>query len=1000
MKKLRIMLWVAALALAGVLVWLTLEVTQQKQDLAEAPFGVPFRLVSQDGKTITEQAFRDKPTALFFGFTHCPEVCPTTLFELNGWMHKVDPDGTRLNGYFVSVDPERDTPELLGAYISNVTDRIKGISGPPAEVNEMIKGFKVYAKKVPVDESDPGGEYTMDHTASVFLLGKGGRFVDEKRNVWEASVYLMADEEDVVRERVAEALREPFPDLQIVREVIPDLDWIAKSLEGLKPVRAGRFLVHGSHDRDKIRANDIAIEIEAGQAFGTGHHGTTAGCLEMIDRVLRARTVRRALDLGTGSGVLAIAVRKVMNIPVLATDIDPVAVRVARENVRRNGIATGLRVETAPGFHSPAFADEGPFDLIIANILARPLMKMAPELRRHLSTGGAVILSGILAEQRWKAGKQRVTTLRNSFADLGIDGFLVPRADEYQGEYVPEAAERLAWLTGFTGSAGVALITKAEAVVFVDGRYVTQLSEQVDGTVFTGGDLVNEPPHVWLPAHAAKGFRLGLDPWLHGGAEVKRLQQALSQIDGMLVLLDRNPVDAIWTDRPPEPLGPVSIQRDLHAGKSSKEKIEEIAQLVRSKDAAAVLIADPSSVAWIFNIRGADVPHTPHPLSRAIISASGNAELFIDERKIDAEPRAHLDPLATLHAPAALPERIAVHAADGGRILCDPELTALALMIAVERAGGNVVEATDPARLPRAIKNAAEIRGAADAHLQDGAAMVEFLCWLDQSTPGSLTEIQVVEALEAKRAKVGESMQNPLRDISFDTIAGAGEHAAIMHYRVTRATDRVLNPGELFLIDSGAQYVNGTTDITRTVAVGEVAPDRKRFFTLVLKGMIAISTARFPKGTRGCDLDPLARIALWKAGADFAHGTGHGVGSYLSVHEGPQRISRLSTQELLPGMILSNEPGYYRPGAFGIRIENLICVREAEDVAGGDIPMRGFETLTWCPIDRRLVLSEMMTREELEWLNAYHIDVRTRLLPLLESEASKQWLVQATELLA
>jgi Xaa-Pro aminopeptidase len=593
-------------------------------------------------------------------------------------------------------------------------------------------------------------------------------------------------------------------------------------------------------------------------------------------------------------------------------------------------------------------------------------------------------------------GRERVTALRARFSDLGIDGFLVPRADEYQGEYVPASAERLSWLTGFTGSAGIALVTTREAVVFVDGRYVTQLAEQVDGTVFTGGDLVNEPPHLWLPTHAQKGFRLGIDPWLHGGAEVRRLEKALAEIGGSLVLLDANPVDELWRDRPAEPLGEVAIQQESHAGKPAGEKISQIAAGLQAKEITAVLIADPSSVAWIFNIRGADVPHTPHPLSRAIITADGKAELFIDERKLGKDARAHLQPLATLRDPSALTERVAAYSAGGGRVLADPELTALVLTNAVRGAGGEVVEGIDPARLPRAIKNEVELRGSADAHVQDGVAMVEFLYWLDKAKPGSLTEIQAVEALEAARARVGQNMQNPLRDVSFDSISGAGEHAAIMHYRVTRETDRAIEPGELFLIDSGAQYVNGTTDITRTVAIGEVPEDRKRFFTLVLKGMIAISTARFPKGTRGCDLDPLARIALWKAGADFAHGTGHGVGSYLSVHEGPQRIARLATQELLPGMILSNEPGYYRPGHYGIRIENLIYVRDAEPVEGGDMPMRSFETLTWCPIDRRLVLPSLLSGEERTWLDNYHVAVREKLTPLLSDADIKAWLEAAT----
>lgn len=593
-------------------------------------------------------------------------------------------------------------------------------------------------------------------------------------------------------------------------------------------------------------------------------------------------------------------------------------------------------------------------------------------------------------------GAERVARLREKLATLDVDGFLVPRADEYQGEYVPASAERLAWLTGFTGSAGVALILRDQAIVFVDGRYTTQLKEQVDGNVFTGGDLIGQPPHKWLAANAPVGFRLAIDPWLHTRSEVRRLQKALADKDGHVVFVRSNPLDEIWTDRPAEPLGLVQIQQLEHAGELAVDKIGRLAEKVDEAGAGAVVLTDPSSVAWAFNLRGADVPHTPHPLSRAIIHASGEAEIFIDARKTKAEVRAYLGQFARQHEPAEFLPRLKAIAADGGRVMLDPDLAPYVLFGLVEEAGGEVVEGDDPARLPRATKNATELAGSIQAHLQDGAAMVEFLHWLDSQDAETLTEIDAVKALEAARARVGERMQNPLRDISFDTISGAGENAAIIHYRVTHETNRRFRKGELFLVDSGAQYVNGTTDITRTVAIGEVPEEPKRFFTLVLKGMIAISTARFPKGTRGVDLDPLARIALWKAGADYGHGTGHGVGSYLSVHEGPQRISRASMQQLLPGMILSNEPGYYRPGAFGIRIENLLYVAEAEMIEGGDRPMLSFRTLTWCPIDRRLILPELMTREELDWLNAYHAEVAEKLMPLVESEETRAWLRQAT----
>ena len=594
-------------------------------------------------------------------------------------------------------------------------------------------------------------------------------------------------------------------------------------------------------------------------------------------------------------------------------------------------------------------------------------------------------------------GRARVDALRSHFDALGVDGVLIPRSDEYLGEYVPECAERLAWMSGFTGSAGQLLVTRTAAIVFVDGRYVTQVAEQIDRQVFTVGDLVGHPPHRFIATSNLKGFRLGIDPWVHTGAEVRKLEQALAEVGGSLVKLPQNPVDMIWTDRPAEPLGAVVIQPISYSGVPAEEKIEGIVNELKDRGLAAVLITDPSSVAWIFNLRGADVPHTPHPLARAIIAANGLCSLFLDSRKTNLEVESYLRDLCEQVAPVELSQRLEQLCAGGQRILLDPDLAPQALADLVRARGGVVVEGNDPAKLGRAVKNMVELNGSAAAHLQDGVAVVEFLTWLDQQPAGTVTEIGAAQELEAARMRVGERMQNPLKDISFDTISGAGEHAAIMHYPVTTESDRPIHAGEMFLIDSGAQYVNGTTDITRTIAIGAVPEEQKRFFTLALKGMIAISTARFPKGTRGCDLDPLARIALWKAGADFAHGTGHGVGSYLSVHEGPQRISRLSTQELLPGMILSNEPGYYRPGSFGIRIENLIYVREAEEIEGGDQPMLGFETLTFVPIDRYLVVQELLTREELQWLDSYHERTREELLPLMADEQSRNWLIKATE---
>ncbi|MFC4625403.1 aminopeptidase P family protein [Daeguia caeni] len=591
-------------------------------------------------------------------------------------------------------------------------------------------------------------------------------------------------------------------------------------------------------------------------------------------------------------------------------------------------------------------------------------------------------------------GAPRVAALREKMAALGLDGFLVPRADEHQGEYVPPRAQRLGWLTGFTGSAGAALILKDKAYIFVDGRYELQVRAQTDPAVFSYESLVSNPPHVFLADHG-KGLRIGFDPWLHTIAETKALAAALEKRGGSLVPVAENLVDLIWDDQPDAPKGPVSIQPARFAGREARDKIAEMQQAVAASGADATVLTDPSSVAWVFNIRGKDVSNTPLPLSFAIIPAKGEPELFIDEAKLDIEPRAYLTQLARLLPPQDLEKSLAARAKSGEAILLDSSLAAEKLRLIVETAGGKVIDGRDPARLPRAVKNKAELDGSRAAHERDGVAMVNFLSWLDTQPPGTIDEITAAQKLEEARAKAGNDFQMPLEDISFDTISGAGPNGAIIHYRVNTETNRTLNDGELFLLDSGAQYRDGTTDITRTVPVGAIKPETVRAFTLVLKGMIAISTARFPAGTRGQDLDVLARIALWKHGFDYAHGTGHGVGSYLAVHEGPQRLAKTGTQELLPGMILSNEPGYYKPGHFGIRIENLIIVTEPKVPAGGDIAMMGFETLTYCPIDRRLIDVTLLTQEERDWLNDYHAKVYARLSGHLD-EATRKWLEWAT----
>jgi Xaa-Pro aminopeptidase len=575
-------------------------------------------------------------------------------------------------------------------------------------------------------------------------------------------------------------------------------------------------------------------------------------------------------------------------------------------------------------------------------------------------------------------GAPRVAKLREKMAALSLDGFLVPRADEHQGEYVPPHAQRLAWLTGFTGSAGAALILKKSAYVFIDGRYELQVRAQTDPKIFSYESLVSTPPSVWL-AENGKGLTIGFDPWLHTISEAHALREALEKQGGKLVPVETNLVDAVWDDQPAAPTAAVTIQPARFAGHEAKDKIKEMQKAVAASGATATVLTDPSSVAWVFNIRGKDVSNTPLPLSFAIIPAKGEPEIFIDEAKLAIEPRAYLTQLAKLSAPSNLEGHLSARAAKGEAILLDPALAAEKLRLIVTGAGGSVIDGKDPARIPRAVKNKAELDGSRAAHERDGVAMVNFLSWVDGQKPGTVDEIGAAQKLEESRANAGRDFQMPLEDVSFDTISGAGPNGAVIHYRVNTDTNRTLQDGELYLVDSGAQYRDGTTDITRTVPVGKIAPETIKAFTLVLKGVIGIST----------------RIALWKNGFDYAHGTGHGVGAYLSVHEGPQRIAKTGSQELLPGMILSNEPGYYKPGSFGIRIENLIIVTEPEVPEGGDIPMMGFETLTFCPIDRRLIDKSLLTREELDWLNNYHASVRAKLSGHLK-DAERKWLETAT----
>ena len=584
------------------------------------------------------------------------------------------------------------------------------------------------------------------------------------------------------------------------------------------------------------------------------------------------------------------------------------------------------------------------------------------------------------------ASPPRLAALRTELKRRGLDGLVVPRADRYQNEYVPRCAERLAWLTGFTGSAGLAIVLADRAAIFVDGRYLVQVREEVDAAAFAVEHLVEHPPPAWIEENLGPGAKLGYAPWLHTVEGAERLGKACEAAGGSLVALADNPIDALWQERPRPPLGAVTLRDLRYAGEDAAAKLARISEAL-GKRADALIVSDPQAIAWLFNIRGSDVPHVPVVLAFAIVQRSGRPALYIDSRKLSGTPGERLEMLAALRAPADFENDLATLGQAERAVMLDPALCPDAIAQALAKNGGKIVRAADPIAPMKAVKNAAEIAGARAAQLRDGAAVTRFLAWFDREAErGALTEIDAVEALESFRRDTGL-----LKDISFPTIAGAGPNGAIVHYRVTRRTNRRISPGELFLIDSGGQYEDGTTDITRTIAVGTPSADMRKNFTLVLKGHIAIARALFPDGSTGAQLDPLARQFLWRDGLDFDHGTGHGVGSYLSVHEGPARISKLGTARLKRGMILSNEPGYYRAGAYGIRIENLVLVTEAAPVADAEKPLNALETLTLAPIDCRLVEPTLMTAEEIAWLDVYHARVRDALAPLVD-ETTRAWL--------
>ncbi len=585
--------------------------------------------------------------------------------------------------------------------------------------------------------------------------------------------------------------------------------------------------------------------------------------------------------------------------------------------------------------------------------------------------------------------KDRLKALRGELAKQGLDGFIVPHSDEFQNEYLPPSAERLAWLTGFTGSAGVAVVLAETAAVFTDGRYTLQIREQVDGSLYDVRHITEQPPKDWIIENLPEGGRLGYDPWLHTETALETWREAAEGAGGTLVAAESNPLDAAWADRPAEPAAAIVAHDLAFAGETAAAKCKRVGGTLTDKGADAAVITAPASIAWLLNVRGGDVDHTPLPLSFAILYGDGRVEWFVDPAKTGVELADHLGDEVTVRGRDEFEP--ALWALGNARVMVDPAGTAALVLDRLGKAGAKVVKDSDPCQLPKACKNEVEIAGARAAHTRDGAALSSFLAWLAAEGPkGGVTEIAAADRLRALRFE-GEN----IRDLSFRTISGSGPNGAIVHYSVTPESDRTLQDGELYLVDSGGQYLDGTTDVTRTVAIGEPTAEMRDRFTRVLKGHIAVATARFPDGTTGGQLDPLARTALWQAGLDYDHGTGHGVGSYLGVHEGPHRISKIpNAVALKPGMIVSNEPGYYKEGAWGIRIENLVTVVPVE-IDGAEKPMLGFETLTLAPIDLSLVEPGLLSAAEIAWLDDYHTRVRETLTPLVD-ENTGTWLEQAT----
>ncbi|MEY4500987.1 MAG: hypothetical protein RIS52_877 [Pseudomonadota bacterium] len=591
--------------------------------------------------------------------------------------------------------------------------------------------------------------------------------------------------------------------------------------------------------------------------------------------------------------------------------------------------------------------------------------------------------------------EDRLNALRSQLKADQLDGFVVPICDEHMSEYVGAYAQRLAWLTGFGGSAGSAVVLSEEAAIFTDGRYTIQVREQVDGTNWQYVGVPETSISAWLKEHVPAGGRIGYDPWVHTKGWVEAATKALAAKGATLVAVESNPIDKVWPDQPAPSDAKLMVLDDQFSGQSSAEKRAAVADWLTENKLDAAVISALDSVAWTFNIRGQDVSRTPVALSFAVLASDGTADFYVEPDKIDDAVRQHLGNAVRLHPRAAFAPALA--AMGGKRIAVDPDRAVAAVFNQLRNGGAEIVEAIDPTVLPKAVKNTVEQAGHRAAQKRDGAALTRFLHWLDQeANKGEQTELSAAAKLQSFREATGK-----LRDLSFDTISGAGPNAALCHYKVDETTNLRIPPSSIYLVDSGGQYLDGTTDVTRTVWIGPgtPTPEMKDRFTRVLKGHIALARAVFPEGTRGSQLDTLARMHLWSAGVDYAHGTGHGVGSFLSVHEGPQRIAKSAggqtgtEQDLLPGMFLSNEPGYYKAGEYGIRIENLVLVEE-RDIAGAEGRYFGFETLTFAPIDRALVDTDMMTRDELVWWDDYHAQVLKVVGPQLEGDA-RAWVTLA-----